>query len=55
MLSFVRRTSAKQLVVGSPGLRGFRFRGLVVGSTSRNVIEWAPCLVMVVLAARDVV
>ncbi|MFJ5599950.1 universal stress protein [Micromonospora parva] len=53
LISFARRTSAKLLVVGSRGLRGFR--GLVVGSTSRNVIEHAPCPVMVVPAVRDVV
>jgi nucleotide-binding universal stress UspA family protein len=41
------------LVVGSRGLGGFR--GLMMGSTSRNLIERAPCPVMVVPAVHDVV
>ena len=53
LITFARRTSAGLLVVGSRGLGGFR--GLVMGSTSRNVIEHAPCPVMVVPAALDVV
>jgi nucleotide-binding universal stress UspA family protein len=53
LITLVRRTSAGLLVVGSRGLGGFR--GLVMGSTSRNVIEHAPCPVMVVPAAHDVV
>jgi nucleotide-binding universal stress UspA family protein len=53
LVAFARRTSAGLLVVGSRGLGGFR--GLVMGSTSRNVIEHASCPVMVVPAAHDVV
>jgi nucleotide-binding universal stress UspA family protein len=51
LTALARRTSAGLLVVGSRGLGGFR--GLVMGSTSRNVIEQAPCPVMVVPAAHD--
>jgi nucleotide-binding universal stress UspA family protein len=52
LIAFARRTSAGLLVVGSRGLGGFR--GLVMGSTSRNVIEHAPCPVMVVPSVHDV-
>lgn len=52
LITFARRTSAGLLVVGSRGLGGFR--GLVMGSTSRNLIEHAPCPVMVVPAVHDV-
>jgi nucleotide-binding universal stress UspA family protein len=52
LIALVRRTSAGLLVVGSRGLGGFR--GLVMGSTSRNLIEHAPCPVMVVPAVHDV-
>ncbi|WP_212987527.1 universal stress protein [Actinoplanes auranticolor] len=51
LIVFARRTSAGLLVVGPRGLGGFR--GLVMGSTSRNLIEHAACPVMVVPAARD--
>ena len=50
LITFARRTSAGLLVVGSRGLGGFR--GLVIGSTSRNLIEHAPCPVMVVPAVH---
>jgi nucleotide-binding universal stress UspA family protein len=52
LITFARRTAAGLLVVGSRGLGGFR--GLVMGSTSRNLIEHAPCPVMVVPAVHDV-
>jgi nucleotide-binding universal stress UspA family protein len=51
LIALVGRTSAGLLVVGSRGLGGFR--GLVMGSTSRNLIEHAPCPVMVVPAIHD--
>jgi nucleotide-binding universal stress UspA family protein len=51
LITFARRTSAGLLVVGSRGLGGFR--GLVMGSTSRNLIEHASCPVMVVPAVHD--
>ena len=50
LIAFARRTSAGLLVVGSRGLGGFR--GLVMGSTSRNLIEHGPCPVMVVPPAQ---
>jgi nucleotide-binding universal stress UspA family protein len=52
LIAIARRTSAGLLVVGSRGVGGFR--GLVMGSTSRNLIEHAPCPVMVVPSIRDV-
>jgi nucleotide-binding universal stress UspA family protein len=52
LITFADRTSAGLLVVGSRGLGGFR--GLVMGSTSRNLIDHAPCPVMVVPAVHDV-
>jgi nucleotide-binding universal stress UspA family protein len=51
LMSFSARISAGLLVVGSRGLGGFR--GLVMGSTSRSVIDHAPCPVMVVPSAGD--
>jgi nucleotide-binding universal stress UspA family protein len=51
LLDFARRAPAGLLVVGSRGLGGFR--GLVVGSTSRNLIEHASCPVMVVPTIHD--
>jgi len=52
LIALATRTSAGLLVVGSRGLGGFR--GMVMGSTSRNLIEHAPCPVMVVPAIHDV-
>lgn len=46
LIAIARDTAAGLLVVGSRDLGGFR--GLVMGSTSRNLIEHAPCPVMVV-------
>lgn len=51
LMTLSRRTSASLLVVGSRGLGGFR--GLVMGSTSRSLIDHAPCPVMVVPSDRD--
>jgi nucleotide-binding universal stress UspA family protein len=51
LIAFARRASAGLVVVGSRGLGGFR--GLVMGSTSRNLIEHAACPVMVVPADHD--
>jgi len=51
LIAFARHTSAGLLVVGSRG--GGRFRGLVTGSTSRRLIEHAPCPVMVVPPVHD--
>jgi len=52
LIAIARRTHAGLLVVGSRGRGGFR--ELVMGSTSREVIEHAPCPVIVIPAARDV-
>ncbi|MEV4279605.1 universal stress protein [Actinoplanes xinjiangensis] len=46
LMAFSGRITADLLVVGSRGLGGFS--GLVMGSTSRSLIEHAPCSVMVV-------
>jgi nucleotide-binding universal stress UspA family protein len=51
LITFARRTSAGLLVVGSRGRGGFR--GLVTGSTPRNLIEHAPCPVLVVPPVHD--
>jgi nucleotide-binding universal stress UspA family protein len=51
LTAFARRASAGLLVVGTRGLGGFR--GLVMGSTSRALIEHASCPVMVVPAVHD--
>lgn len=51
LITFARRTSAGLLVVGSRGRGGFR--GLVMGSTPRNLIEHAPCPVLVVPPVHD--
>ncbi|WP_328475089.1 universal stress protein [Actinoplanes sp. NBC_00393] len=46
LIAVSRRISAGLLVVGSRGLGGFG--GLILGSTSRSLIDHAPCPVMVV-------
>jgi nucleotide-binding universal stress UspA family protein len=46
LIAATRRTEAGLLVVGPRGVGGFR--GMVMGSTSRTLIEHAPCPVMVV-------
>jgi nucleotide-binding universal stress UspA family protein len=51
LIAVARHASAGLLVVGSRG-RG-RFQGLVMGSTSRRLIEHAPCPVMVVAPVHD--
>ncbi|WP_229070899.1 universal stress protein [Actinoplanes sp. DH11] len=51
LMTFSQRVAAGLLVVGSRGLGGFS--GLVMGSTSRSLIEHAPCPVMVVPSPRD--
>jgi nucleotide-binding universal stress UspA family protein len=51
LIDFARSVSAGLLVVGSRGLGGFR--GLVMGSTSRNLIEHASCPVLVVPTVPD--
>jgi nucleotide-binding universal stress UspA family protein len=51
LITFARRARAGLLVVGSRGRGGFR--GLVIGSTPRNLIEHAPCPVLVVPPPHD--
>ncbi|MFC7531482.1 universal stress protein [Actinoplanes sp. GCM10030250] len=51
LIAFSERTGAGLLIAGSRGLGGFR--GLVMGSTSRTLIDHAPCPVMVVTAGHD--
>jgi nucleotide-binding universal stress UspA family protein len=51
LIAFARHTAAGLLVVGSRGRGGFR--GLVMGSTSRSLIEHGRCPVMVVPAVHD--
>lgn len=46
LMDTARDAEAGLIIVGSRGVGGFR--GLVMGSTSRNLIEHAPCPVMVV-------
>ncbi|WP_327000638.1 universal stress protein [Dactylosporangium sp. NBC_01737] len=46
LIAAADRVHAGMIVVGSRGLGGFR--GLVMGSTSRSLIEHAPCPVMIV-------
>jgi nucleotide-binding universal stress UspA family protein len=51
LMAFSQRVAAGLLVIGSRGLGGFR--GLVMGSTSRSLIEHAPCPLMVVPSPND--
>jgi nucleotide-binding universal stress UspA family protein len=51
LIAAAERVGAGMIVVGSRGLGGFR--GLVMGSTSRMLIEHAPCPVMTVPPAAD--
>jgi nucleotide-binding universal stress UspA family protein len=53
LIAFADRVPAGLLVIGTRGLGGFR--GLVMGSTARTLIEHAPCPVMVVPPVHDVV
>ena len=46
LIAAADRLRAGMIVVGSRGFGGFR--GLVLGSTSRSLIEHAPCPVMAV-------
>jgi nucleotide-binding universal stress UspA family protein len=52
LIALARESSAGLLVVGSRGLGGFR--GLVMGSSSRSLVDHAPCPVLVVPPVRDV-
>jgi nucleotide-binding universal stress UspA family protein len=51
LIAVAHRARAGLIVVGSRGVGGFR--GLVMGSTSRALIEHAPCPVMVVPGAQS--